>query len=90
MAKREIKSSAVAAQEAIGELTGLDASGFANQSVTMGSATVASMQDGASLCNALMSDISNVVSCVLLQANKFPRIAHVIEERDEAASQRWK
>ncbi|WEV74434.1 hypothetical protein OZX74_02520 [Bifidobacterium sp. ESL0798] len=90
MAKGEIKSGAVEAQEAIGELTGLDASRFANQSVTMGSATVASMKAGASLCNALMGDVSDVVSCVLSQANKFPQIAHVIEERDEAAAQRWK
>lgn len=78
------------AQEAIAELTGLDTSSFANQSASFHSATVASMSAGMGLCNELMQDVSNVASCVLSQANKFPQIAHVIEKRDEAAAQRWR
>ncbi|KFI45829.1 hypothetical protein GA0061078_1445 [Bifidobacterium bohemicum] len=85
-----IKSSGVEAQGAIAELTGLDASEYANQSVDFSSSTVPSMLAGQLICNALMGDTSNVVSCVLTQANKFPQLAHVFEERDQEAARDWK
>lgn len=85
-----IKSSGVEAQGAIAELTGLDASGFTDQSVDFASSTVPSMLAGRSICNELMGDTSIVVSCVLTQANKFPQLAHVFEERDKAAAREWK
>lgn len=84
MAKGQIKSSTVEAQAAISELTGLDASSFSNQSVDFGSSNVASMIAGQTLANQLMRNTSKVVTCVLSQANKFPKLAHTIEQRDIA------
>lgn len=48
------------------------------------------MLAGQTLANQLMNQTSKVVSCVLSQANKFPELAHVIEERDIADSQRFR
>ncbi|MFC4651602.1 hypothetical protein ACFO26_01590 [Lactococcus nasutitermitis] len=89
MTTGKISSNTVDAQEAIAELVGLDASGFANQSVSFGSSNVKSMLAGEKLTNQLMNDVSKVVSCVLQQANKFPELANAIEERDRADSQRF-
>ncbi|AYG01129.1 TIGR04197 family type VII secretion effector [Lactococcus allomyrinae] len=89
MAAGKIKSNTVDAQEAIAELIGVDASGLSNQSVNFGSSTVPSMLAGQTLSNQLMSDVSKVVSCILLQANKFPELANAIEERDMDAARRW-
>lgn len=86
----KINSNTVDAQNAIAELVGIDASGFLNQSVDFGSSNVPSMLAGQSLTNQLMSDVSKVVSCVLLQANKFPELAHAIEEHDMADAKRFK
>ena len=87
MATGQIKSSTVDAQSAISELTGISATNFANQSVDFSSSN---MLAGQTLANQLMNQTSKVVSCVLSQANKFPELAHVIEERDIADSQRFR
>ncbi|GAB2021047.1 hypothetical protein RyT2_01290 [Pseudolactococcus yaeyamensis] len=90
MATGKIKSSTVDAQSAISELTGISATNFANQSVDFSSSNISSMLAGQTLANQLMNQTSKVVSCVLSQANKFPELAHAIEERDIADSQRFR
>ena len=89
MTAGKIQSNTVDAQEAIAELTGLDASGFSNQSIDFGSSTVSSMLAGRTLNNQLMNDASKGVSCVLTQANKFPELAHSFEEQDMVDAERW-
>lgn len=86
----KINSNTIDAQNAIAELVGIDVSGFLNQFVNFGSSNVPSMLVGQSLTNQLMSDVSKVVSCVLLQANKFPELAHAIEEHDMADAKRFR
>ena len=42
------------------------------------------------MANELMGNVSKVVACILAQANKFPELAHRIEERDTQDAKRWK
>lgn len=89
MSTGKIKSSTVEAQGAIAELTGLKGI-TTSQTVDFGESTVQSMLNGKQLTNELMNDVSNVVSCVLTQANKFPELAQKIEERDAQDAKGWK
>lgn len=83
-----IKSNTVDAQDAISELTGVQVSNF--QTIELGESNVDSMKNGTKMANELMGNVSKVVACVLAQANKFPELAHSIEERDIQDAKRWK
>ncbi|WP_460016757.1 TIGR04197 family type VII secretion effector, partial [Lactovum odontotermitis] len=72
MGVSKISSDTVAAQEAIQELTGIDASGFSNLTVDIGESNITAMQTGCEVNNQLMDDLSNFVQVFLTQANKFP------------------
>lgn len=88
MAAGTIKSNTVDAQDAISELTGVQVSNF--QTIELGESKVESMKNGAQMANELMGNVSKVVACILAQANKFPELAHRIEERDIQDAKRWK
>ncbi|GAB7391634.1 TIGR04197 family type VII secretion effector [Lactococcus garvieae] len=88
MSSGKIKSSAVDAQNAISELTGLKGI-TTSKTVDFGESTVSSMLNGKQLANSLMGDVSQVISCVLTQANKFPELAQSIEERDNQDAKNW-
>ncbi len=83
-----IKSNTIDAQDAISELTGVQVCNF--QIIELGESNVDSMINGAQMANELMGNVSKVVACVLAQANKFPELAHSIEERDIQDTKRWK
>jgi hypothetical protein len=81
MATGKIKSNTADVQEAVAELTGLQVSNF--QTVKLGKSNVTSMKNGTPMANELPGNVSKGVSCVLEQANKFPKLAQRTEE-DEA------
>lgn len=63
-------------------------SGIKNVSVSssktssLSKSTISSMKTGVEVSNNLLTDISNLVTCVNEQANKFPQLAQAIAVRD--------
>ncbi|MDK4212174.1 hypothetical protein QJ527_11580 [Enterococcus mundtii] len=63
-------------------------SGIKNVSVSsskpssLSKSTISSMKTGVEVSNKLLNDISNLVTCVNEQANKFPQLAQAIAVRD--------
>lgn len=63
-------------------------SGIKNVSVgssktsSLNKSTISSMKTGVEVSNKLLNDISNLVTCVNEQANKFPQLAQAIAVRD--------
>lgn len=78
----KISSNSVVAEGAIRELTGIDSSNMSNETINITYSTVSSMVSGNALNSKLMNELSNLVQVVLVQANKFPEIAHRFEEQD--------
>ena len=68
-----IQSNAISAADAISELVSVDTSNVQNQQVSF----------------SYTQEITEFSQAVLIQANKFPQIAAVIEKRDIEESQRW-
>ena len=90
MDKLQIKSSPIDAQAAIGELTGVDVSQNENKQVEFSySAGIAGMEKGQEVNNHLLQAVGKFSEAVLIQANKFPQIAAVLEKRDVEQGQRW-
>ena len=90
MDKLQIKSSPIDAQVAIGELTGVDVSQNENKQVEVSqSAGIAGMEKGKEVNNHLLQAVGKFSEAVLIQANKFPQIAAVLEKRDVEQAQRW-
>ena len=90
MDKLQIKSSTIDAQVAIGELTGVDVSQNENKQVEFSySAGIAGMEKGKEVNNHLLQAVGKFSEAVLIQANKFPQIAAVLEKRDVEQAQRW-
>ena len=50
---------------------------------------ITGMENGKEVTNSVLQAISEFSQAVLIQANKFPQIAAVIEKRDIEESQRW-
>lgn len=87
---QQITSSSVTAAEAISELVGIDTSTSENQTVDFSYTTeIAGMETARELTNNLLTAVSQFSQAVLVQANKFPEIAAVIEKRDVELSKRW-
>ena len=85
----KIKSNTIEAQSAISELTGIDVSEKVNQQVEFSyTFEIAGMEAGRQACNQMLQAVSDFSSAVL-QANKFPEIAHKIEKRDIEQAKRW-
>lgn len=85
-----ISSNSVAAQAAISELTGIDVSQSQNKNIQFGySHGISGMNAGREVANKMLDSVSSLVDSTLQQANKFPKLAHVIEERDVTDAQGW-
>ncbi|MDR0299121.1 MAG: TIGR04197 family type VII secretion effector [Streptococcaceae bacterium] len=90
MSSGNIQSNTVDAQEAIAELTGIDASNFQNQNIELNySSGISGMETGKNLANQMLTAVSDLVSATLGQANKFPELAYHIEQRDQADARGW-
>ena len=86
----KIKSSTIAAEEAINELVGYDTSDKQNQQVEFSyTSEIAGMEAGRQACNQMLQAVSDFSSAVLIQANKIPEIAAKIEKRDIEEAKRW-
>lgn len=87
----KIKSNAITAQAAISELVGLDTSDKQNKQVEFSyTSDIAGMESGRQVANQMLQAVSDFSEAVLIQANKFPEIAHKIEKRDIEEAQRWR
>ena len=85
-----IKSDAISASDAINELVSVDTSNVKNQQVEFSyTEGISGMESGKQVTNFVLQAISDFSQAVLIQANKFPQIAAVIEKRDIEESQRW-
>lgn len=90
MDKLQIKSGPIDAQAAIGELAVVDVSQNENKQVEFScSAGIAGMEKGKEVNNHLLQAVGKFSEAVLIQANKFPQIAAVLEKRDVEQAQRW-
>lgn len=90
MDKLQIKSSPIDAQAAIGELTNVDVSQNENKQVEFSySAGISGMEKGNEVNNHLLQAVGKFSEAILIQANKFPQIAAVLEKRDVEQAQRW-
>ncbi|MDR1017398.1 MAG: TIGR04197 family type VII secretion effector [Lachnospiraceae bacterium] len=86
----KISSSGIAAEGAINELVGIKTTGFKKQTVDISFSTgISGMVAAKDTANNLLDAISDFVSVVLEQANKFPEIARKIEKRDIEDKNRW-
>ena len=85
-----IKSDAISASYAINELVSVDTSNVKNQQVEFSyTEGISGIESGKQVTNSVLQAISDFSQAVLIQANKFPQIAAVIEKRDIEESQRW-
>lgn len=85
-----IQSNAISAADAISELVSVDTSNVQNQQVSFSyTQEITGMENGKEVTNSVLQAISEFSHTVLIQANKFPQIAAVIEKRDIEESQRW-
>lgn len=85
-----IQSNAISAADAISELVSVDTSNVQNQQVSFSyTQEITGMENGKEVTNSVLQAISEFSQAVLIQANKFPQIAAVIEKRDIEESQRW-
>lgn len=85
-----IKSSSIAAENAISELVGFDTSDKQNLQVDFSyTSDIAGMENGRQASNQMLQAVSDFSAAVLAQANKFPEIAYKIEKRDIEQAQRW-
>ena len=85
-----IQSNAISAADAISELVSVDTSSAQNQQVSFSyTQEITGMENGKEVTNSVLQAISEFSQAVLIQANKFPQIADVIEKRDIEESQRW-
>lgn len=85
-----IQSNAISAADAISELVSVDTSSVKNQQVSFSyTQEITGMENGKEVTNSVLQAISEFSHAVLIQANKFPQIATVIEKRDIEESQRW-
>lgn len=85
-----IKSDAISASDAINELVSVDTSNVKNQQVEFSyTEGISGIESGKQVTNSVLQAISDFSQAVLIQANKFPQIAAVIEKRDIEESQRW-
>lgn len=85
-----IQSNAISAADAISELVSVDTSNVQNQQVSFSyTQEITGMENGKEVTNSVLQAISEFSQAVLIQANKFPQIADVIEKRDIEESQRW-
>lgn len=50
--------------------------------VLLGQSTVPSMKTGAEVSNQLLSNLAQLVDCVIAQSDKFPKIAELMALRD--------
>lgn len=87
----EIKSSNSEAIAAIEELTSLDLSQKDKKQVDFKySSGIFGMEYGKLVANQMLDSLINFSEVVLEQANKFPQIAAVLEEKDVDLAQRWR
>lgn len=85
-----IQSNAISAADAINELVSVDTSSSQNQQVSFSyTQEITGMENGKEVANSVLQAISEFSQAVLIQANKIPQIAAVIEKRDIEESQRW-
>lgn len=85
-----IQSNAISAADAINELVSVDTSSSQNQQVSFSyTQEITGMENGKEVTNSVLQAISEFSQAVLIQANKIPQIAAVIEKRDIEESQRW-
>lgn len=85
-----IQSNVISAADAINELVSVDTSSSQNQQVSFSyTQEITGMENGKEVTNSVLQAISEFSQAVLIQANKFPQIAAVIENRDIEESQRW-
>ena len=85
-----IQSNDISAADAINELVSVDTSSSQNQQVSFSyTQEITGMENGKEVANSVLQAISEFSQAVLIQANKIPQIAAVIEKRDIEESQRW-
>lgn len=85
-----IQSNAISAADAINELVSVDTSSSQNQQVSFSyTQEITGMENGKEVANSVLQAISEFSQAVLIQANKIPQIAALIEKRDIEESQRW-
>ena len=89
MGATTIRSNTVAAQAAIKQLTGVNATSFTNQTVEIGESNITAMKTGQLVNNQMMEDVSKFVEAVLKQAQKFPDLAARIEAHDQQDARDW-
>lgn len=74
----------IASQEstATAAVTGIKNVSVSSKTSSLSKSTISSMKTGVEVSNNLLTDISNLVTCVNEQANKFPQLAQAIAVRD--------
>ncbi|MBF0819296.1 TIGR04197 family type VII secretion effector [Streptococcus acidominimus] len=90
MEKGEIKSSTIAAQEAISRLVDIDVSARQNQQVEFGySSGITGMENARQVTKQILQAVSQFTAATLAQATKFPDIAQKIAKQDLEEAKRW-
>jgi len=90
MSNGTIKSSIIAAEDAINELVGIKTYSMDNKKVEFGyTEDINGMSIAKNTVNGMLDLMSDLSVAVLAQSNKFPALASSIEKRDIEASEIW-
>ncbi|GHU36265.1 hypothetical protein FACS1894193_09330 [Bacilli bacterium] len=86
----KISSSVDLAESAVKELVGVDIHHKKNEQFQSSySSGISAMTHAQTICNQLFSETTDLCQVVLTQANKFPELARLIEQRDREEARKW-
>ncbi len=86
----QIASSIEQAESAVRELVGFDIHQERNEQFQGSySSGISAMTNAQTICNSIFSGTTDLCQVVLTQANKFPELARLIEQRDREDANKW-
>lgn len=77
-----MKSDVNVAQDAVSKFWGVDTGSFKGSKISIGASNIGSIKKGASVSKEMLTDLSELASCIKKQADKFTDLATIIQARD--------
>lgn len=77
-----MKSDINVAQDAVSKFCGVDTGSFKGSKISIGSSNIGSIKKGANVSKEMLTDLSDLATCIKKQADKFKDLATIIQARD--------
>ena len=84
-----MKSDINVAQDAVSKFWGVDTGNLKGGNVPIGASNIGSIKEGAKISKEMMSDLSELATCIKKQADKFTDLAAIIQSRDSQDRNRF-